>query len=40
MILSNEEEMFLSMIFAEDFEKSFSEWIEHMEQEYSATARA
>ena len=40
MILSYDEELFLSTIVVEEFEKSFSEWIEHMEQEYSAVARA
>ena len=40
MILSYDEELFLSIIMAEEFEKSFSEWIEHMEQDYSAVARA
>ena len=40
MILSYDEELFLSTVMAEDFEKSFTEWIEHMEQEHSAVARA
>ncbi len=36
MTLSKDEELFLSTISAEEFEKTFNEWIEHMEQEYSA----
>ncbi len=40
MILSYDEELFLSTIMSEEFEKSFAEWIECMEQEYFAVARA